>query len=86
MSSIYSGTLQGTIRVAGRDIVITKKTRIFEVGKGLVDFGILVTDSPIYVSAAKRGDAFYARSVIVSHRTRDGEQGKTGVLDPGEPR
>lgn len=85
IAGTISGTLQGRIRVAGRDVVITKQTRIYRTGKGLIDHGTLVTRSPVYVIGTTRDGTTYATLIIVSDPKVSSRGGPVRVLDPDEP-
>jgi hypothetical protein len=85
ITGTVSGSLQGRIRVANRDVVITKQTRIYRTGKGLVDQGTLVTRSPVYVIGMTRDGTTYATLVIVSDPKVSSKGGPVRVLDPDEP-
>jgi hypothetical protein len=84
VSGIFSGSLQGKIRMGDREFVITKHTRIFKMGKGLVGYGTLVTGTPIYVSARVSGKDAHATSVIITSVRRGSDDGgeKVGVVGP----
>jgi hypothetical protein len=84
VSGMFTGSLQGKIRVGNREIVITKQTRIFKTGKGLVDYGTLVTGLPIHVSARVGGKDARATSVIITSVRRGGDDGssQTGTVGP----
>jgi len=84
LSGIHSGSLQGRIRVANRDVVITENTRIYKTGKGLINRGTLVVDSPIYVIGVRKGNATYANLIVVSDRKVANRGGKVRVIGPNE--
>ena len=85
IAGTISGTLQGRIRVADREVVITKQTRIYRTGKGLIDQGTLVTRSPVYVIGTTRDGTTYATLIIVSDPKVSSKGGPVRVLDPDEP-
>jgi hypothetical protein len=89
ISGTFSGTLSRNIRLNGQRIIVNKNTRIFQAGKGLVDYGTAVGNSSIYISAVARDDKIIAKSIIVSRPLTDGDgrDGKdAGLLKPDEPR
>ena len=82
VAGTLNGSLQGQIRLSGREVVITKHTRIYRTGKGLIEYGSLVTNSPVYVIGdAREGgaheDSFGADRVV---REAAGQSG----FDAGE--
>ncbi len=85
ITGTVSGALQGRIRVADRDVVITKQTRIYRTGKGLIDRGTLVRRSPVYVIGTTRDGTTYATLIIVSDPKVSSRGGPVRVLDPDEP-
>ncbi len=85
ITGTVSGSLQGRIRVADREVVITKRTRIYRTGKGLIDQGTLVTRSPVYVIGTTRNGTTYATLVIVSDPKVSSKGGPVRALDPDEP-
>ena len=84
IAGTISGTLQGRIRVADREVVITKQTRIYRTGKGLIDQGTLVTRTPVYVIGTTRNGTTYATLIIVSDPRVSSKGGPVRVLDPSE--
>lgn len=85
VAGTLSGSLQGQIRLSGREVVITKQTRIYRTGKGLIKYGSLVTNSPVYVIGDSRDGVTYARLVVVSDRKERKKGGEVRKLSPDEP-
>ncbi len=89
ISGTFTGSLSRNIRLNGKQIIINKNTRIFQVGEGLVDYGAVVGNSPIHVSAVAKDDKIIAKSIIIARPLTDGDDnsGKSaGQLKPGDPR
>ena len=88
VAGLFTGTLEGKIQVGDRQIVITKNTRIYEVGFGLVDVGTRVADTSLYVSGVERKEATVAKLIIISSYNGGSNQdgGEAGELDSREPR
>ncbi len=88
VSGPFTGKLEGKIQVGDDQIVITKNTRIYQVGFGLVDVGTRVTDTSLYVSGVARKEATVAKLVIISSYNGGSNQdgGEAGELDSREPR
>jgi hypothetical protein len=89
ISGQFAGILSREIRLNGQKITINKNTRIFQVGKGLVDYGTHVGNSSIYVSAMAKDGRLVAHAVIISKPIRSGDEadrGDAGVLEPTAPR
>ncbi len=88
-SGMFSGEKKRKIHLNGQTIMITKNTRIFKTGEGLVEKGgIYVSNSQIYVAAVARKNGVYAKTIIVSDPVESATvEGKdAGVLDQDEPR
>lgn len=85
VSGTVHGSLQGVVRVGGREVVITKQTRIYKTGRGSIDQGTMVTNTPVYVMGVVRNGKTYARLVIVSDRKSQERSGVVRVIPPGEP-
>lgn len=85
VSGTLSGSLQGRIQLSGREVVITKQTRIYRTGKGLISYGSLVTDSPVHVIGLARDGVTYARLVVVSDRKERKKGGAVRKISPDEP-
>lgn len=64
----FSGSLRGQIRVGNHQFVITKDTRIYKTGKGLIDRGKHFSNAAIYVSGIQKKNVNYARIVIVTDK------------------
>ena len=84
LSGVYSGSLKGTINLGGQEIVITRNTRVYKTGKGMVDHGRYLSNTPIYVTGKMKSDRGYARLVIVSDRqSSSGGDGSEGISEVG---
>lgn len=89
ISGQFAGILSRDIRLNGQKITINKNTRIFQVGKGLVEYGTHVGNSSIHISAMARDGRLVAQSIIVSKPIRPGDEADrsdAGVLEPNTPR
>jgi len=88
VSGLFTGTLAGKIHVDDQEVVITKNTRIYKVGFGLVDVGTRVADTSLYVSGVARKEATVAKLIIISSYDGGSNQdgGEAGELDSREPR
>jgi len=88
VSGPFTGKLEGKIQVGDHEIVITKNTRIYQVGFGLVDVGTRVSDTSLYVSGVARKEATVAKLIIISNYDGGSNQdgGEAGELDSDEPR
>jgi hypothetical protein len=84
ISGVVNGSLDGRIRVHNREVVITDDTRIYRTGKGLVNRGTLVVDSPVYVIGVRKRNATYAKLVIVSDQMVSNRGGKVRVIGADE--
>ena len=82
----HTGMLHGTIELGGRPIQITKDTKVYLSGKGLVKTPMLYGDA-IYVMGSRTADGSVATMILVRPLNRDASGGsdRTGVLSPDEP-
>ena len=85
ISGITTGSLSGSVNLGGREIVISKHTRIYKTDRGLLRHGTLVVDAPIYAICVEQRGQLLAKLVIVSDRKQTGQQGEAGILSPDAP-
>lgn len=86
VSGVVSGSLQGRIRPSGgREVVITKRTRIYRTGMGSIDQGTYLSSSPVYVIGVVKRGVVYANMIIVSDPKKNEPGGKVRKLGANEP-
>jgi hypothetical protein len=85
VNGTISGSLQGRIKIGGRDVEITDQTRIYKNGKGSIDRGTYVVKAPVYVVGTMRDGKIYAVMVVVSDSRTNDTGGKVRKLSPDEP-
>jgi len=84
ITGTISGSLQGRIRPGGREVLITKQTRIYRTGKGSIRQGTFLAKSPVYVIGTMKNGTVYANMVVVSDPKTDERGGKVRKLGPNE--
>jgi len=66
----FTGMLHGNIEVSGRTVLITKDTKVYVSGKGMVETPMLYGDA-IYVMGQRTDKGSHARMIIVRTISRD---------------
>jgi hypothetical protein len=66
----YLGSLDGRIRVGGREVYVPRTTTIYVVGQGIKDDGYFVNDEVVYVSGIQKQGKSVATMIVV--RPSDG--------------
>jgi hypothetical protein len=85
ISGTVSGSLQGRIRASGREVMITKRTKIYKNGMGMIDQGTFLSKAPVYIIGVVRDGVVYAQFVIVSDEKKTDKGGSVRRLSPDEP-
>lgn len=66
----YLGSLDGRIRVGGREVYVPRTTTIYVVGQGMQEDGYFVNDAMVYVSGINKRGKSVATMIVV--RPSDG--------------
>lgn len=86
MSTIFSGSLHGDVRINGRDVIIPDDTLILVRDKGLATTTPRLYNNVIYVTATRLADGRYrAETIFVGPQTKR-DRGKAGILPYDEVR
>jgi hypothetical protein len=72
ISALYTGVLQGKIKVGGQDVLITKKTTIYQTGDTRRHTPRSVVKKAVYVSGKMRNGVLVAQIVLVSDKNKSG--------------
>ena len=76
----YLGSLDGRIRVGGREVYVPRTTTIYVVGQGMQQDGYFVNDAVVYVSGVNKKGKSVATMIVV--RPSDRPTTKTGRGNP----
>jgi len=86
ITGVVSGTLKGRFRAGNHEVMVTKHTRVYKNGRGLIDPGTFLSNAPVYIIGVARDGVVYAQLVIVSDSKTSVEGGKVRRIGRDEPR
>lgn len=86
IASTVTGPLKGSFRAGDYEVMITKQTKIYKNGKGMIDQGTFLSNAPVYIIGVARDGVVYAQLVIVSDSKKSVRGGPVRMLGPDEPR
>jgi len=84
VSGQYSGSLEGTIWLEGKRVVITRKTALHSVEDGRIRAGYHVVRRPLYVSGVMERDGVIRANLIVVRAQASGKRPAPTEVDPDE--
>lgn len=82
----YSGSLEGTIWLDGKRVVITRQTALHSVEDGRIRSGYHVVRRPLYVSGVMERDGVIRANLIVVRAQASGKRQAPTPADPDEGR
>ena len=86
IASAITGPISGRFRAGEHEVMITKQTKIYKNGKGMIDQGTFLSNAPVYIIGIARDGVVYAQLVIVSDSKESVKGGPVRKLGPDEPR
>jgi hypothetical protein len=66
VAGTFTGTLDGSVTVGGRTVLITEKTTVFEAGTGAAKRRVRLTDAPVYITGKMRRGVLVASVVVIT--------------------
>jgi hypothetical protein len=80
----FLGSLEGRIRVGGREVYVPRTTTIYVVGQGMQEDGYFVNDDVVYVSGVNKRGQWVATMIVVrpSIRSAEPQRATTGRGNP----
>jgi hypothetical protein len=85
VTGTVTGPLQGRVRTGDRDVMITKQTRIYKPGKGMLDRGTFLSNAPVYIIGVAKDGVVHANLVVVSDPKTSDRGGRVRVVGSDEP-
>lgn len=86
VSGVFSGSLEGQVRIGGKKVFIGRDTTFRSTEKGKVSKGYNVVRKPVYVAGVVGRDGVLRATMVVVNEGGQSSGGGAGVLPDDAPR